>query len=116
MPRFSQSEQRRLIREAMRYAQKSQGGRLFRSLGKKFGAFGEVIGVIADILTGGKQPSRRDITDAIDLLQRSGFRVTPGVPGGPDQPPVQAPPVGGTGIPARLKMSFASYSRSFMLV
>lgn len=97
MARLTSSQQRQILREAAR--QLRAGGRrgVFSNLGKKFGPFGELLGILVDAFAGGRNPGRQDVDDAIQLLLDQGFQVSPGpAPPGPDpEPPVQAPPVHG---------------------
>lgn len=91
---LSQHDEREILRSAMRYA-KGTVGSWFSRLGQKFGAFGEVVGMVVDILSGGgkREPSRRDVSDAIELLGHHGFRVSPGpaAPGDVIPPPIITP-------------------------
>lgn len=87
---LSPRQQREILRNAIQYAKGTKAGGWFSRLGQKFGAFGEVLGMVVDILSGGghREPSRRDVSDAIDLLGHHGFRVQPGPsPPGPQPPP-----------------------------
>lgn len=99
---LSHRQRQDILRNALNYAKGTKAGGWFSRLGQKFGAFGEVLGMVVDVLTGGsgKQPSRRDVSDAVDLLEHHGFRVQPG-PAAPG--PVQPPPVitGGVQRPMR---------------
>lgn len=96
MARMTPNQQRRLLNDATRQI-RSQGrrGGIFSRLGRKFGPFGELLGILADILAGGRGPSRRDIQDAIGILNESGYPVQPAPPGPILEPPVQVPRRGG---------------------
>lgn len=88
---ISRQRQQMMLRQALRYARKtSLGGGMFHRLGQRFGPFGELLGMIVDLISGGAQrPSRRNIDDAIRLLTEQGYRVIPEPPTPPAQPPVQ---------------------------
>ena len=77
---MSKRDQEALIRAALKMTNQPQGGSMFRRLGRSFGATGELLGLAADIFGGlsGRRGRRRDIVDAIKLLQSSGFDVRPG--------------------------------------
>lgn len=98
---LTSSQQRRVLQQVARYARKTSLGRgMFGRLGRRFGAFGELLGMVVDILSGGADvPSRRDIADAVDLLTKQGFRVEPG----PEPPRVGGEPPVQTGVQRPVK-------------
>lgn len=88
--RLTKSQQQAVQRIAMRYARANRETRrsMMDILGQKFGAFGELIGMIADLFSGGTgAPRGRDIGDAVKILTEHGYRVVP--PGTIPEPPVQ---------------------------
>lgn len=93
MPRLTPSQQRNIIRNATRELRGSGRQGVFRALGGRFGGLGELIGILGDILAGGRRPNRRHLEDAVRILSEEGFQVSPGGP--PEAPPVivQPPPV-----------------------
>ncbi|MBE41824.1 MAG: hypothetical protein CL480_11045 [Acidobacteria bacterium] len=77
---FNREQQEQIIQAVI--ASKKGGGQskggMFRQLGRKFGPFGELIGMVADVLSGGEKPRQREIEDAVRILTEEGFNVTPG--------------------------------------
>lgn len=82
---------RNATREARRAGSRARSGGLFQTLGAKFGAFGELVGMLGDILAGGKRPTRTNIADAVQILSEQGFPVAPTPPGEVLAPPVIRP-------------------------
>lgn len=105
MPRLTRSEQRQIVQNALRSLRgRRPSGGLFRELGRRYGPFGELLGMVADILGAGSRPGRRDLEQAVRLLTEEGFQVEPGMPlppGHPPEPPVSqpAPPVARPRVP-----------------
>lgn len=93
MPRLTPSQQRNIIRNAARAVRGSGGRGVFEALGRRFGAIGDLVGMLGDILFGGRRPNRRHVEDAVPILSQEGFQVSPGGP--PEAPPVivQPPPL-----------------------
>lgn len=103
MPRRNRDEERRAVRRAQQYAGskgRRANPRLFRTLGKKFGAFGEFIGMVADVLAGGARITEDDVEDAVRILGDAGWQVRG--PGRHTPPPIAeiAPPPIQRGVPA----------------
>jgi len=94
---LSNEQQRKIIENVIGGKnQFQQQGGMFQQLGQKFGAFGEMIGMVADVLTGGRPPRRKDVEDAVQILTEQGANETPrGPPPAPESgiPPVRMPPV-----------------------
>ena len=104
MARLTPSQQRELIRSASRALRGTRrAGGIFRRLGATMGPIGELVGILGDILAGGRGPSKQTIEDAIQILSSQGFEVRPA---GPGEPPIHgpgpiAPPVQPTRRPLR---------------
>lgn len=89
--RLTPYQQKQILETALKYARRggtsrTRGGAggMFHRLGQQFGPFGELLGMVVDILSGtSREPQRRDVEDAIKLLTEHGYRVTPG----PTPPP-----------------------------
>jgi hypothetical protein len=97
MSRLTSAQQRQILRSAARQlrTQGARRGGIFSALGRRFGQFGELLGIVVDVLAGDRSPGRRDLESAIELLVNQGFQITPGPlpPTLPTEPPIQAPPV-----------------------
>jgi len=93
---MSPSERRRLLNQAQKYARKSgsTAGGMAKHLGKMFGPFGKLIGMVSDVLTGGRKASRRDVEQAIETLENAGYQVGPQPPPLPGKrpPPLRRTP------------------------
>lgn len=61
----------------------SRGGRrglshgLWRMIGGAFGPLGELVGVVADVFSGNRSPTQKDINDAVAMLHEFGYEITP---------------------------------------
>ena len=95
---LSDEQKKKIIENVSRFSSSSKSrtrGGMFRQLGRHFGPFGELLGMMSDLISGGRRPSHKDIQDAIELLSEQGFDVLPGRSQPPPAPPgpVHAPPV-----------------------
>lgn len=77
----------------------SRGGRgglssaIARMIGGAFGPAGELVGRVADVMSGNRRLSQKDIQEAVKLLNEFGYEITPRGPA-TGAPPVSRSPVG----------------------
>lgn len=101
MPRITPSQRRSILRRLMGGTTPSGGqqGGFFSRMRNRFGAVGELIALAADAIAGSRtpkadpQPTSQDVAQAVRLLEREGFEITPQSAGEPIPPPIVTNPI-----------------------